>query len=100
MLLPNFLHHFDEATCITLLKKTHASLEARGRVIIAEFVPNEDRITPPIPASFSMMMLGLTQNGDAYTKRQLDSMLQQAGFGPSELLQVPNSPEQLVVSRK
>jgi len=38
----------------------------------------EDRITPPIPATFSMTMLGLTPAGDAYTMKQYERMLSEA----------------------
>jgi ubiquinone/menaquinone biosynthesis C-methylase UbiE len=97
-LVTNFLHHFDEPTCESLLKKLRAALDPGGRVITLEFVPNSDRVTPPIPASFSLMMLGATPNGDAYTMEQFDRMFRSAGFNRNELLQVPNSPEQLIVS--
>ena len=97
-LVTNFFHHFDEPTCESLIKKLHAALDPGGRVITLEFVPNSDRVTPPIPASFSLMMLGATPNGDAYTMEQYDRMFRSAGFRRNDLLQVPNSPEQLIVS--
>src|SRR6185312_1568283 len=53
VLLTNFLHHFDPPTCVGLLKKVHAALRPGGRAATLEFVPNEDRVSPPIPASFS-----------------------------------------------
>src|SRR5258708_15951018 len=31
---PNFLHHFDAATCVTLLKKVHAALSPGGQAVI------------------------------------------------------------------
>ena len=54
VLLTNFLHHFDAPTCTGLLKKVHASLRPGGRAATLEFVPNEDRISPPMPAAFAM----------------------------------------------
>ena len=80
VLLTNFLHHFDEATCITLLKKIRAALKPGGVTAVLEFVPNEDRVTPPDAARFSMMMLGTTASGDAYTYRDLERMHVAAGF--------------------
>ena len=53
-LVTNFLHHFDVPTCTAFLRKVHASLNEGGRVAILEFVPNEDRVSPPIPAAFAM----------------------------------------------
>ena len=100
VLLTNFLHHFDEQACAALLEKIYACLTPAGRLLTLEFVPNEDRVTPPIPASFSMMMLGLTPTGDAYTKSDFDGMMAAAGFTQNQLKQVPQSPQQLIVSTR
>src|SRR5208283_5568633 len=81
VLLTNFLHHFDVETCIGLLKKVRNSLKPGGCVATLEFVPNEDRVSPPQPAAFSMTMLVTTEAGDAYTFRELADMHAHAGFG-------------------
>ena len=65
-----------------------------------EFVPNEDRISPPDAAPFSVMMLGSTPNGDAYTFPELERMCANAGFARSELHQLPPSIQQVVISEK
>lgn len=100
VLLTNFLHHFDPPTCETLLRKVHAALGEGGRAVTLEFVPNEDRISPPDAASFSVMMLGSTPSGDAYTFSELERMFSNAGFGRSELHALPPSIEQVVISHK
>jgi 2-polyprenyl-3-methyl-5-hydroxy-6-metoxy-1,4-benzoquinol methylase len=100
VLLTNFLHHFDAPTCETLLRKVHAALKPGGRAITAEFVPNEDRVSPPVPASFSLMMLGSTPSGDAYTFKELDQMFHNAGFASSELHALPPTFQSVVISRK
>lgn len=100
VLLTNFLHHFDVETCETLLRKVHASLADGGRAVTLEFVPNEDRVSPPTSAAFSMMMLGSTPSGDAYTFSELDRMFKNAGFKNTEQHELPASPEQLIISEK
>jgi ubiquinone/menaquinone biosynthesis C-methylase UbiE len=55
-LITNFLHHLDPATGEKLLAKVCAALQPGGRVVILEFVPNEDRVSPPTPARFSLTM--------------------------------------------
>ncbi len=100
VLLTNFLHHFDEPTCESLLRKIHGCLTPGGRLFTLEFVPNEDRVSPPIPATFSLTMLSLTPSGDAYTMKQYSGMLERAGFTRNELLQVPKAPQQLIVSAR
>src|SRR6185436_17688136 len=70
-LLTNFLHHFDVATNVALLRKVRAALKPGGISATLEFVPNEDRISPPMSAGFSLTMLISTASGDAYTFSQL-----------------------------
>ncbi|MEA2204430.1 MAG: hypothetical protein QOE77_1206 [Blastocatellia bacterium] len=100
VLFTNFLHHFDPPTCETLLRKAHAALAPGGRAVTLEFVPNDDRISPPEVAGFSMMMLGSTPSGDAYTFRELESMMQNAGFERNELHQLPPTLQQAIISYK
>lgn len=100
VLLTNFLHHFDSETCETLLRKVHASLVEGGRAITLEFVPNDDRISPPDAAAFSVQMLGGTPAGDAYTYAELERMAANAGFRRSEIHELPTSIENVVISHK
>jgi 2-polyprenyl-3-methyl-5-hydroxy-6-metoxy-1,4-benzoquinol methylase len=80
VLLTNFLHHFDRRTNVALLKKVAGALKPAGRVVVLEFVPNDDRVTPPMAARFSLVMLASTPLGDAYTFAELSDMLAEAGF--------------------
>jgi len=100
VLLTNFLHHFDPPTVETLLRKVHTALAPGGRAVALEFVPNEDRVTPPIVAAFSMIMLGTTPAGDAYTFSEYQRMFQNAGFRSSELHPLPPAFQQVIVSQK
>ncbi|HVN04178.1 MAG TPA: class I SAM-dependent methyltransferase [Bryobacteraceae bacterium] len=99
VLLTNFLHHFDRSTCVALLKKVHGALRAGGRAATLEFVPNEDRVSPPMPAAFSMTMLASTVAGDAYTLSELAAMYDQAGFGGVTAHPIPMSPHTVVMGR-
>ncbi len=100
VLLPNFLHHFDVATCEKLLRKVHAALAENGRVVTFEFIPNEDRVSPPEAAAFSMVMLATTPKGDAYTFAEFEQMFSNAGFSWSKLHLLPPTLQQVVISYK
>jgi 2-polyprenyl-3-methyl-5-hydroxy-6-metoxy-1,4-benzoquinol methylase len=95
-LLTNFLHHFDKPTCVGLLRKVRAALKPGGVSATLEFVPNEDRVSPPMAAGFSLTMLVSTASGDAYTFRELEAMHREAGFVGIEARPVPNSPHTVV----
>ena len=98
VLLTNFLHHFDPPVCESLLRKVRASLNPGGLVATLEFVPNPDRVSPPAAATFSMMMLGTTDAGDAYTFKEFEQMFRNAGFQRSEEHVLTPSPETLIVA--
>jgi ubiquinone/menaquinone biosynthesis C-methylase UbiE len=100
VLVPNFLHHFSTAECIQFLHKVHQALRPGGRVAIAEFVPNEDRVSPPPAAAFSLVMLATTPRGDAYTFQEFASMLKEAGFQKPTSHSLPASVSQVVLASK
>jgi SAM-dependent methyltransferase len=99
VLLTNFLHHFDKPTCVNLMKKVHAALKPGGRAATLEFVPNEDRVSPPMPAAFSLTMLTTTAAGDAYTLSELANMYQEGGFSAVKGHPIPMSPHTIVMGQ-
>jgi 2-polyprenyl-3-methyl-5-hydroxy-6-metoxy-1,4-benzoquinol methylase len=97
VLLTNFLHHFDKPANVGLLKKVRAALKPGGRAATLEFVPNEDRVSPPMPAAFAMTMLTTTAEGDAYTFAELSAMYTEAGFKGVTPHPIPQSPHTIVM---
>ena len=100
VLLANFLHHFDPATVEEVLRKVYQALRGSGQAAILEFIPNEDRISPRVPAAFSMMMLPTTPHGDAYTFSDYERILRDVGFASSELHDLPPTYFRAVLARK
>ncbi len=85
VLLVNFLHHFDLETCAELMRKAHAALAPGGRAAILEFIPDDSRVTPEVPAQFALMMLACTPGGDAYPFSLYEELVRKAGFRTCEL---------------
>ena len=100
VLLTNIFHHFNQADCTQLMKRVHAALKPGGKAITVEFVPNEDRVTPPTAAAFSLIMLGNTNEGDAYTFSEYETMFTSAGFKNTSLHPVPEMPQQVILAEK
>ena len=100
VLLPNFLHHFDPPTNIKLLRKIREAMKPDAQLATIEFVPNDDRVSPPAPATFSFIMLANTRGGDAYTFAELVDMFQDAGFGESRAHALPPSPQTLILTAR
>jgi SAM-dependent methyltransferase len=97
VLLTNFLHHFDYATCVGLLKKVHAALRPGGVAATLDFVPDDSRVSPPASAGFAMTMLTSTVAGDVYPFSELLAMYTEAGFSSVTENPIPMSPETVVL---
>jgi hypothetical protein len=78
------------------LTKVRHALTPRGRAAALEFVPNDDRVSPPLVAAFAMTMLGTTASGDAYTFREYEGMYREAGFGRVTWDPIPDAPHTIV----
>ena len=99
ILITGFLHHFSPQEIEGLLRKVRASLAPDGLVVTLDFVPNEDRLTPPRAAAFAMEMLGTTVSGDSYTFPEYQRMFRNAGFSTNELRPLAGSGHSLILSR-
>lgn len=99
-ILANILHHFDQDTCITLLKKIHKNLNKDGRVAILEFIPNNNRISPPEDAAFALVMLATTPQGNVYTFDELNKMCLAANFSHTNFHALGHGEQQVVIGHK
>jgi predicted O-methyltransferase YrrM len=100
VLLTNIFHHFNKETCVHLMRRVHQALKPGGKAVTLEFVPNEDRVSPPTEAAFSMQMLLGTDEGDAYTLSEYQEMFHKAGFMRTGLHPIPGMPQEALVSEK
>jgi hypothetical protein len=98
VLLTNFFHHFDLTTCEQIAQRAYASLAPGGRAITLEFIPDQDRISPPGAATFALTMLASTGHGDAYTFPEYQALLTKVGFTRNEFHPLPPTMQQAVVS--
>lgn len=100
ILLPNFLHHFDVKDCESFIRKLAGSLAEGGKILTVEFVPNDDRVSPPAPAMFAIIMLASTPGGDAYTFKELRAMFEKAGLSRNEFIPLQPMPQSLIISSR
>jgi SAM-dependent methyltransferase len=63
-----------------LIKKCFGSLNKNGRIVIQDWIMNNDRTQPTPGAVFAINMLVGTESGDCYTEQEVTEMLSAAGF--------------------
>ena len=63
-----------------LIKKCYGSLNRNGRIVIQDWIMNNERTLPVGGAIFAINMLVGTEAGDCFTEREVAKMLADAGF--------------------
>jgi SAM-dependent methyltransferase len=86
VVLSNVLHHEPPAGNVELLTKAHRALGRGGRVLVSEFLIEDDRRGPSFAMRFFAGMVLQTAEGRAYTKHDVQSWLAAAGFTRVEVL--------------
>jgi ubiquinone/menaquinone biosynthesis C-methylase UbiE len=97
VILANFLHHFGPEECATLLRKVKFSLSQQGRACAIDFVPDDDRVSPPMQAMFAFWMLATTPGGDAHTLSDYDEIAKGAGFRGATARPLRPTPQSLIM---
>jgi len=78
--LGHILHSEGPKRSQQLLRKVFKSLTPGGAIVIAEFVPNDQRTGPPNALIFAVNMLVNTTEGDTFTFAEMSQWLRSAGF--------------------
>jgi hypothetical protein len=63
-----------------LIKKCFDSVNKNGKIIIQDWIMNNDRTYPTAGAVFAINMLVGTESGDCFTEQEVTEMLKVAGF--------------------
>ncbi len=100
VLVCNFLHHFDPPSCETFLARARDVLGPDGRIHVVEFVPDEDRVSPPVAATFALQMLRQTPGGDAYTAAEYTTMFEHIGMRVESVAPLVPGASSLIVARR
>ena len=77
--LSHILHSDGPEACRALLKKAVAALEPGGRIMIHDFLLDDDLAGPLFPALFSLNMAVGTDEGRAYSAAQIAELLGELG---------------------
>jgi len=78
--LSAIIHSNSLETNQDLIKKSFLSLNKNGRIIIQDWIMNNDRTQPVSGAIFAINMLVGTEAGDCFTEQEVSEMLKAAGF--------------------
>ena len=96
-ILEHICHSEGARNTQTLFQRIRQALKPGGRLLIAEFLADEERKTETFPLLFAVNMLVNTEEGDTFTLSELRTWLKEAGFKTVETLEAP-TPSPLIVA--
>ena len=99
IILGHIVHSEGETHGKELLRKSYAALRPGGKLLIAEFVPNDARTGPAMPLLFGLNMLLQTEEGNVFTLREYRTWLKAAGFRKVATIPVP-PPSTVILATK
>jgi len=74
-----------------LLRKVYDCLNPGGRIVLRDFVLDDDRAGPPEAAIFALQMLLATESGGLDTRGDWAAWLAAAGFAPPHVIALPEA---------
>jgi len=78
--ISQIFHAYDDAACMSMLRKSYDALNPGGKVVVQEFLLDETRTAPLQGALFAINMLVNTPGGRTYTPEEMMSWMNRAGF--------------------
>ncbi len=88
---------FEENT--DLIRKCAGALRPQGRVVVQDFIMEEDRVSPAAGAIFALNMLVGTEAGDTYTESEVRMMMNKAGLPKVQRKETPFGVSQIIGAR-
>jgi len=82
-----------------LIKKCFAALNENGRIIIQDWIMNNDRTQPTSGAIFAINMLVGTEAGDCFTEQEVTEILTAAGFKNSSRIEFESGLSQMIAEK-
>lgn len=98
--LGHVIHAEGRAAARKLIARCAGALRDRGMLLIAEFIPNNDRTGPPLPMLFGLNMMLHIPEGDVFTLKEYREWLKGAGFKTVKTIRTPQAPSPLILAMK
>jgi SAM-dependent methyltransferase len=100
VLLSNILHSMSPGRARMMINKSYGALAPGGRIVIHDFLPNEERTGPDWPILFAVNMLVGTESGTTYTYGEIGAWLRSGGFTDIKKLKVEDAESSVIVAKK
>ena len=99
VLASNIIHSLGVRQNRDMLGRCYRSMVSGGRIVVKDFLLDEDRVTPAFASMFAVNMLIGTETGGCYTINEVTGWLEEAGFKRAKLVEITAQARMLVAER-
>jgi (2Fe-2S) ferredoxin/ubiquinone/menaquinone biosynthesis C-methylase UbiE len=99
VLVSAICHMLSPEENLDLLRRCFRALAPAGRVVIQDFILEEDKTSPKMAALFSLNMLVGTERGASYSEPEYAAWLREAGFRDVSRIRLPGPSGLMIGSR-
>lgn len=89
VILGHILHSEGRDMSLKLIAECYEALKPGGKLVVAEFMSNDERTAPPQPLLFAINMFLATDDGCVFSDAELKKALLAQGFRSAERLDLP-----------
>jgi len=98
--LSAIIHSNSSETNQNLVKKCYNSLNTNGKIVIQDWIMNNDKTEPMQGAIFSINMLVGVEGGDCYSENEVSAWMENAGFRDISKVSLESGLAQLIGVKK
>lgn len=99
VIISHILQGYDPAMIQVIIGEIYRALVPGGRVVIHEFVPDEQRVSKCLPLLFAAYMFAVTPGGGTYTLSEFSQWLTAVGFRNPKIHDLPTQTS-IIVAHK
>lgn len=98
IMLNAICHMFSEEENRNLFRRARRALAPNGRLVVQDFILNNEKTAPQQATLFALNMLVGTKSGASYSEAEYTACMQEAGFSEISRINLPG-PSDLIVGR-
>jgi len=98
-IISHILQGFGPEDIKRVLNKVHRALKPGGKIVIHDFVPDDNREYKTFPLIFAIYMLAVTQSGNTYTFSEFSTWLGELGFSEIDQIEPPGTSTLIIATR-
>ena len=96
VLISNIIHSLGARENILLIQRCFDCMVSGGKILVKDFLLEENRTGPPMASMFAVNMLTGTSSGGCYTAGEVKEWLEAAGFSREKIVDISPSSRMVV----